>query len=260
MILVIDVGNTNIVAGLYAGSTLTQVFRIHTVLKKTEDEYGLIFRAMLEDRGLLPSDIETTVLSSVVPALSPSLASMLCRITGHEPLILGPSLYSCLPLRIINPEEIGTDLVANALAAWETVHGAAIVVDFGTALTFTCIDATASIRGVAIAPGLSTAVASLSRDTAQLPFVQLSAPTSALGQNTVHSIQAGIVLGWAGLVESMVARLKGELGGEVKVLATGGLCSVLSPIVGCFDAVEPNLTLDGLNLVAVYAGKSGRKG
>jgi type III pantothenate kinase len=254
MLLVIDIGNTNIVAGIYTQGVLSESFRIHTVIKKTEDEYGTIFRSMFADRGIDSGEIDETVISSVVPALSPSIASMVIRVTGTTvPIVLGPSVYPFLPLEIVNPLEIGTDLVANSLAAWTMFKGPCIIVDFGTALTFTCVDAGGSILGVAIAPGLNTAVASLSRDTAQLPFVQLAAPSTVLGKNTVHSIQSGIVLGYSGLVESMVGRIGRELGEKPKVVATGGLCGVIAPLVGCFDLIEPNLTLNGLSLVAGYA-------
>lgn len=252
MLLVIDVGNTNIVAGIYSGSSLVHTFRIHTVVKKTEDEYGTIFRAILADRGVDPAEIRQTVVSSVVPALSQSIAAMAGRVTDTHPAILGPAIYDRLPVTVLNPHEIGTDLVANSLAAMERFGECCVVVDFGTALTFTCVDGSGCIQGVAILPGLNAAVASLSRDTAQLPFVQLSPPGSVLGKNTVHAIQSGIVLGYAGLVESMIERIGGEMGCRPKVVATGGLCGVISPLVDCFDAIDQDLTLKGLALVARY--------
>jgi type III pantothenate kinase len=167
-----------------------------------------------------------------------------------DPLILGPAVYPSLPIKVIAPEEIGTDLVANAVAAFERVRGACIVVDFGTALTFTALDASGEIRGVAIAPGLGSAVAGLSRDTAQLPRVPLECPPSALGKNTVQAIQAGIVYGYIGMVEHLVRRISQEMAEEVKVVATGGLCRVVSPHTKIFNVVEPNLTLYGLEAIA----------
>ena len=252
MLLVIDIGNTNIVAGIYSQDRLLHTLRIHTVVKKTEDEYGTIFRALLDDRGVDPGEIAESVVSSVVPALSQAIVAMVSRITGTEPILLGPGCYEKLPLIVINPHEIGTDLVANCLAARDMFRGPCMIVDFGTALTFTGVDGEGCIQGVAILPGLNTAVASLSRDTAQLPFVQLRAPGTALGKNTVHAIQSGIVFGYAGLVESMVGRMSAEMGVPLKVVATGGLCGVISPLVGCFDAIDQNLTLRGLSLVAKY--------
>jgi type III pantothenate kinase len=252
MLLVIDIGNTNIVAGIYAQERLLHTLRIHTVVKKTEDEYGTIFRALLADRGIDPREISQTVISSVVPALSQAIVAMVRRIAGTEPILLGPGCYDKLPLKVVNPHEIGTDLVANCLAARDMFRAPCMIVDFGTALTFTSVDGEGCIQGVSILPGLNTAVASLSRDTAQLPFVQLRAPESALGKNTVHAIQSGIVFGYAGLVESMVKRISAEMGGPLKVVATGGLCGVISPLVSCFDAIDLDLTLRGLSLVVQY--------
>jgi len=250
MLLVIDAGNTNIVGGVYRDGRLVHTLRIHTVPKKTEDEYSTIFKAILLDRGTAPADVDRVVLSSVVPSLTQAMVAMCLHLFGVEPLVLGPALYPKLPLAIPSPHEIGTDLVADALAARAKTGGAAIVVDFGTALTFTCVSKAGAILGVSIAPGLGTAVNALSRDTAQLPFVQLAAPDSVIGTNTVMSIQAGVVHGYAGLVTHLVAKMKEEIGGEVKVVATGGLCRVVAGLVDCFDAIDPDLTLDGLALVA----------
>jgi len=152
-----------------------------------------------------------------------------------------------------NPREIGTDLVADAFAAWRKTGGACIVVDFGTALTFTCVGHSDAIIGVSIAPGLGTAVNALSRDTAQLPYVQLAAPESVIGTDTIMSIQAGVIHGYVGLVEHMVARMKAEIGGKVSVVATGGLCRVVADLTSVFDSVDPDLTLDGLAMIADYA-------
>ncbi len=252
MLLVIDVGNTNIVGGLYREGRLDFTLRIQTVTKKTEDEYSITFRSLLSDRGVGAGEIDRVVVSSVVPSLSQSIAAMCQRLFGVEAIMLGPSVYPRLPLSIPSPHEIGTDLVADALAAWTRIKGGVIVVDFGTALTFTCVDAAGAILGVSIAPGLGTAVGALSRDTAQLPNVELQAPGSVIGTNTVMSIQAGVVHGYAGLVTHLVGRMKEEMGGKVMVIATGGLCRVVSGLVDVFDAVDPDLTLDGLALVAGY--------
>ncbi len=252
MLLVIDVGNTNIVGGAYRDGRMVTSLRIHTVPKKTEDEYSTIFRSILADRGISPGDIDRVVVSSVVPVLSGAMQAMCEHLFGSTPIILGPAVYPRLPLKIPSPHEIGADLVADALAAWTKTGGASIVVDFGTALTFTCVDSLGAILGVSIAPGLGTAVAALSRDTAQLPTVQLQAPRSVIGTNTVMSIQAGVVHGYAGLVTHLVGRMKKEMGGNVRVIATGGLCKVIAGIVDVFDDVDPDLTLDGLALVAAF--------
>jgi len=250
MLLAIDVGNTNIVGGVFKDSLLLFTFRIQTVPNRTEDEYAVIFRAVLASRGFEQSSIDRVVLSSVVPALTSTIAGMTKALFQTEPLVLGPALYPYLPIKVIAPEEIGTDLVANAVAAFQRVQGACIIVDFGTALTFTAVDAAGQIQGVAIAPGLGSAVGGLSRDTAQLPRVPLECPASALGKNTVQAIQAGIMYGYIGMVENIVQRMSQEMEKEVKVAATGGLCGVISPHTRVFDFVEPNLTLFGLEGIA----------
>jgi type III pantothenate kinase len=262
MLLVIDVGNTNICGGIYGdsrtgakGTTLAHTLRIHTVPKKTEDEYSTIIKSILLDRGVAPSYISEVVLSSVVPSLTEPMCVMCERLFGATPIVLGPAIYGRLPISMVpSPYEIGADLVADALAAWRKTGGAAIVVDFGTALTFTCVGHESNILGVAIAPGLGTAVSALSRDTAQLPFVQLDSPASIIGTNTIMSIQSGVVLGYMGLVEYMVGKMKREIGGEVRVIATGGLSKTIAGLTEVFDTIDPDLTLDGLAYVAEYLG------
>ncbi len=250
MLLTVDVGNSNIVAGIWQGDTLERSWRIHTVSKKTEDEYGSIFRSLFSDAGIDPRSADRVCLSSVVPSLSSAMEAMLERITGRAPIVVGPAIYGKLPIKVVNPYEVGADLVADAMAAWDKCGGACVVVDFGTALTFTIVGADATMLGVAIAPGLGTAVNALSRDTAQLPFVELVAPPDPFGGNTVHAIQAGVVYGYTGLVEYMVARIRERIGADLKVIATGGLCGVVSPLTSAFTYVDQDLTLRGLKLIA----------
>ena len=257
MLFVMDVGNSNICGGIYqdgrggAGS-LAHTFRMHTVTKKTDDEYATTIKAILLDRGIAPSYIGEIVLSSVVPSLTESMCAMCERLFGVAPIVLGPDIYPKLPLSIPSPHEIGSDLVADALAAWRKTGGATIVVDFGTALTFTCVGHRSNVLGVAIAPGLGTAMNALSRDTAQLPVVQLAEPPSVIGTNTIMSIQSGIVFGYVGLVEHLVAKMKAEIGGEVRVIATGGLSKIVAGLTRVFDSIDPDLTLDGLAYVSDY--------
>ena len=265
MLLVIDVGNTNICGGIYDDSrqesrraSLVHTLRIHTVPKKTEDEYSTIFKAILLDRGIAPSYISEVVLSSVVPSLTEAMCVMCERLFGTLPIVLGPEIFAALPLSIPSPHEIGADLVADALAAWRKTGGATIVVDFGTALTFTCVGHESNILGVAIAPGLGTAVNALSRDTAQLPFVQLVAPPSVIGTNTIMAIQSGVIHGYIGLVEHMVDKMKAELGGTISVIATGGLSKTIASLTAVFDLIDPDLTLDGLAYVAEYVNAKKR--
>ncbi|GAB1482729.1 type III pantothenate kinase [Treponema sp.] len=250
MLLTVDVGNSNIVAGIWENEKLISNWRIHTVSKKTEDEYGTIFRSLFGDAHINPREVNAVCLSSVVPSLSGAMESMLEKITACKPIVVGPALYDSLPITVVNPYEVGADLVADAMAAYAKCRGACVVVDFGTALTFTVIDAEGLMLGVAIAPGLMTAVNALSRDTAQLPFVQLVKPPAPFGKNTVHSIQAGIVYGFTGLVESMIERIQKEVGQKLQVVATGGLCDVITPLTKVFTYIEPDLTLYGLKLIA----------
>jgi type III pantothenate kinase len=249
MLLAIDIGNSNVVCGLSENNHWTEQFRIHTVANKTADEYEVIYRTLLASRKIDLKQIDKVVVSSVVPSLIIPIREMIKKLFGQEPLILGPELYPRLSIGISNPYEIGTDLVANAVAAHSKYKGNCIVVDFGTALTFTAIKADGNLLGVSIAPGLKTAMASLSQKTAQLPNVDIAVPPSYVGKNTTHAMQAGIVLGYKGLVESMLKGIIEELGGSATVIATGGLSAVMLPIVECFDHHEPLLTLDGLKII-----------
>ncbi len=252
MLLTIDVGNSNIVAGVWKGESLLYSWRLHTVEKKTEDEYGTLFRSLFQDKNLDPKSLRKVCLSSVVPSLTDPMVTMVERFTGQSPIVVGPAIYEKLPINVVNPYEVGADLVADAMAAYATCKGACVVVDFGTALTFTIVDASGTMQGVAIAPGLGTAVNALSRDTAQLPYVQLAVPPAPYGINTLHAIQAGVVYGYTGLVEYMIARIKEDLQVDLQVIATGGLCDVIAPLTRVFTYVDKDLTLRGLKLIAEH--------
>ncbi|HUX40966.1 MAG TPA: type III pantothenate kinase [Rectinemataceae bacterium] len=252
MLLVFDIGNTDIVGGIHERGRIQATFRLRSIAKKTEDEYAATISSLLGERGIDVTAIERVVISSVVPALTATIVAFARSLCGREPLLIGPDSYDKLPLDLPSPREIGTDLVANALAAFRKTEGPAIIADFGTALTFTAVRGDGKVLGVAIAPGLGTAIDSLTRNTAQLPSVELVAPPTVLGTDTVMSIRAGVVHGYAGLVSHLVARMKSEMGGKAKVFATGGLCEIIAPLVDCFDSVERNLTLDGLAFAADY--------
>jgi len=207
------------------------------------------------DGGILNGDGE----ESVVPLLIGPFIRLMENIIGRKPIILGPSIYDKLPVTIPKSalHEIGTDLVANSVQAFVEYKKPCIIADFGTAITFTAIDDKGNIQGVAIAPGIKTAVNSLFTNTAQLPSVPLEAPENSLGTNTIHSIQAGIILGYKGLVESLIDKIKTDLSKkcnlkyeDIKVIATGGLNSVLKPITDVFEFVDKQLTLKGLKRIA----------
>lgn len=247
--LLIDVGNTNIVFGIHDGNKWLQHWRIHTVNNKTADEYEVILRSLFEKNRFEPTAVNKIIVSSVVPTLNNPIQDMAVKLTGKQPILLLPSVYPRLPVKVLNPYEIGSDLVADALAAHTLYKGDVIVVDFGTALTFQAIDAQGNIRGVSIAPGLKTAVQALSRNTAQLPDVPLTIPPSVLGTNTVHAIQSGVVMGYTGLVKYLVEAIKTALSDEAKVIGTGGLVQTLPDIKDIFYDINPMLTMEGLRII-----------
>ncbi len=259
MLLAIDIGNTNVVVAVFDGEKIVHTWRIATDTRRTGDEYKSILLTLMNDEHISSSQIDKAVLSSVVPDLTGPFVSVASSFAGKKPVIVGPDVYDKLPIHL--PEgaahEIGTDLVCNAVAAWQMTHCANIVIDFGTALSITITDQNGSVRGVDIAPGLGTAVHSLSSGAAQLPTVPLVAPPSSIGTNTIHSIQAGIVLGYKGLVEYLISQIKTDLHKltgvapeDVRVVATGGLNSVLKPITDVFTHVDRSLTMTGLRLIA----------
>ncbi|MDR3324779.1 MAG: type III pantothenate kinase, partial [Spirochaetaceae bacterium] len=238
MLLVIDIGNTNIVVALFRDGALSPVGRIYTDPKRTGDEYSIVFRSLLREIGVSPQDIGASIVSSVVPALIGPFLSMIEGLTGKKALLVNHALYHLLPVKIppSRAHQIGTDIVCNVLEAYSRFNGPCIVVDFGTALSFAAIGRDGALLGTAITPGLGIAVQSLVSHTAQLPPVALEAPESTLGANTVDEIQSGIVLGYKGLVESLIGQFKDEMQRlegmrpeDVRVIATGGLNSVLSP-------------------------------
>ena len=250
MLLAIDVGNTNIAFGIHHDDHWMSHWRIRTVPDQMPDEYAVLFRELFRDNDIDMDDIHRVVLSSVVPPVTGALARMLHQQTGREPLVLGPGVRTGIRIRTDNPAEVGADLVANAVAAYALFQDNCIVIDFGTALSFTAVAKPGDLLGVAIAPGLNAAAASLSSKTAQLPRVQLIPPPAAIGRNTVHSIQAGVVFGYIGLVEALIGRMREELGGKALAVATGGQARVIAPQSNEFAAIEPWLTLDGLRIIA----------
>jgi type III pantothenate kinase len=250
MLLAIDVGNTNIVFGVHDGYEWISHWRIATRHSKMPDEYGVLFRDMLRDGGIDKSNLDKAIISSVVPILTGKLQDMVAELIGKKPLIVGPGVKTGLKIRIGNPSELGSDIVCNCVAAYEKIKDSCLVVDFGTALTFTAISAEGEIRGVAIAPGLQSAAGALSHNTAQLPQVWLEAPEKAIGTNTTASIQSGVMFGYTGLVEHLIDRMSKELGGVKAVIGTGGLSGRIAPLTDRFTCLEPWLILEGLKLIA----------
>lgn len=260
MQIIVDIGNTDAVFGLYSQATWQHIWRTPSRKDEPANSYERRLRLWLLEASIPLSAIETTVLSSVVPDLTPTMRSMLAALFGFEPIVVGPGVYPLLPIEILRPHEIGADLVANALAAYTRYQQNCVVVDFGTALTFTTVSATGKILGVAIAPGLKTAIRSLFANTAQLPEVPIEVPTSVLGTSTTHAIQAGVVLGYEGLVRSLVSRIRAELNGDCLAVATGGLSGRIPALQDVFTDIIPSLTLEGARLIGelVTASTDGR--
>lgn len=253
MTLTIDIGNSDVVVGLYAHEGWAHIWRTPSSPPQPAAFYQRNLRLWLLEADLTLSQISQATISSVVPPLTAPVRQAIGDLFAIEPLVVGPALYDRLPITVLRPQEIGTDLVANALAAYTRYRQACVVVDFGTALTFTTVGPDGQILGVAIAPGLKTAIRSLFANTAQLPEVPIELPASALGQNTMHAIQAGVVMGYEGLIRSLIGRIRAELGGTCLALATGGLAQAIPSLQNEFVAVIPSLTLDGIRLIGEFA-------
>jgi type III pantothenate kinase len=250
VLLAVSVGNSHITFGVHAEGDWIHRWRIQTVHAKTADEYLVILRTLMDAASIPGRKIDTSILSSVVPPLTGTLVEAMRELTNRLPLLLTPELDLGLRITTENPAEVGADLVANAVAAFSRFAATCVVVDFGTALSFTAVAAPGELRGVAIAPGLTSAVESLARSTAQLPAVFLAPPPAAVGRNSVHSIQAGIVFGYVGLVAEIIRRMRLELGGAAEVAVTGGQSQIMAPLLGENVLHEPWLTLEGLKLIA----------
>lgn len=249
MLLAIDAGNTNIVFGIHDGFNWTHEWRFDTLPIRNPVEYEMFLRLNFLEANLKLEHVEGVVISSVVPQLYDVLTEFSRPLIDKAPLFVGPLIYEKLPIITQNPYEIGTDLIANAVAGKVLHGGNVIIVDFGTALTFTIIDKNGKIQGVNIAPGLKTAINALVGQTAQLPEVPLELPESVIGTNTAMAIQNGVLWGYVSMVEGMLDKINKELKAKYKVVATGGLSSILHPLHNRFDTVDRRLTLEGLRLI-----------
>jgi type III pantothenate kinase len=252
MILVFDIGNSDITMGLWDGSQWKHTWRIPSRTHQPELFYGVKIRDYFLEAGIPVSGVQKLVLSSVVPGLTEKIHKVIRTLFEKEPVLLGPTVYENLPIEVLNPYEIGSDLVANAMGAYMKMKRSCIVADFGTALTFTTISGSGKILGVSIVPGLRTAIKALSQNTARLFDVPLETPSSALGKSTITAIQSGLVIGYDGLVRSMIEAIRKELNEDCPAIATGGLSFVITSLKGFFHSIEPNLTLDGLREIAEY--------
>jgi len=244
--VVFDVGNTDTVVGFFRGDELYQKFRIRSL--KSENSVFFEYRILnfMLENNIEKNSLETAVISSVVPVLTPFFVNFCEKFLSLAPIVVEPAKSSLLKIGIDNPEELGSDLFLNALSAHRRYGGNLIVVDFGTALTFTVVTGEGEIKGVSIAPGLNTAMKALFSETSLLPEVMLERPDSVIGRNTTHSMQAGIYYGYESLIRGLLSRIKEELDSPVKVIATGGLSSVITELNDILDDTDPDLTLKGM--------------
>lgn len=249
MLLVVDVGNTHTVIGVYDEERLVHDFRIETAKGRTSDEYHVLLLNLLELAGVKRADVRASILSSVVPSLNDTVIDAVDRAFDHEIMVVGPGIKTGMPVLYENPREVGADRIVNAVAAFERVKGPAIVVDFGTATTFDCISDKGEYLGGSIAPGMQISASALFSRAARLPRSEIARPPRAIGRNTVHSMQSGIVFGYVGLVDGLVRRLTSEMDTDVTVIATGGLAGLIEPESETIDEVDEFLTLEGLRLI-----------
>ncbi|WP_301860751.1 type III pantothenate kinase [uncultured Megasphaera sp.] len=249
MLLVIDVGNTNIVLGVFKGTELLDHWRISTDRLRTTDEYGVLIRNLFHLNGLDASVVRAIIISSVVPPVMPTLERMCQRYFGLSPLIIGPGVKTGMDIKYDNPREVGADRIVNAVAAYAKYGGPVIIIDFGTATTFCAVDKKGNYLGGSICPGIGISTDALVQRTAKLPRIEIRRTDKVICRNTVESMQAGVYYGFVGQVECIVSHMRKELGSHAKVVATGGLAVVIAPASTAIDVVEPMLTLEGLRII-----------
>jgi type III pantothenate kinase len=249
MLMVIDVGNTNVSYGVFDGLRLLHHVRSESARSRTADEYAAIVRQLLALRGVSHTEIDSAIIASVVPTLTDTMVELVRRAFGREPLIVGPGIKTGMPILYENPREVGADRIVNAVAAYDWAKSGVIVVDFGTATTFDCVTPKGEYLGGVIAPGVQISAEALFARAARLHRVELALPPKVVGRNPVHSMQSGIVYGYAGLVDGLCSRLKRELAYPCRVIATGGLAKLIAPQTEAITEVDDDLTLTGLRLL-----------
>ncbi|HSN03339.1 MAG TPA: type III pantothenate kinase [Nitrospira sp.] len=249
MLLAIDIGNTNVVLGIFEGSSLLAHWRLATDPKTTADEYGVLCLNLLTRSGRVPEQITGAIISSVVPALTGTFETMVETYFHRTPLVVSADMDMGLTLKYTNPKEIGSDRIVNAAAAFHKYRRDLIIVDFGTATTFCAVTKDGAYLGGVIAPGLGISAEALFARAAKLSKVELARPKTVIGTDTAGSIQSGLLFGYAGLVDALVRRMEQELGRPSYVIATGGLASVIAPETTSIQKIEPLLTLEGLELL-----------
>ena len=249
MLLAVDIGNTNVHFGIFDGEQLRVTWRMATNVNQMADEYAALLLNLLHYQGLDTSDIKEIAFCGVVPPLQGTFEELFQRYFHVSPLVIGPGVKTGVRIRMDNPKEVGTDRIVDAAAAHHLYRGAVIIVDIGTATTFDTVSKEGDYLGGAIATGIATAAEALFSKAAALPRVELIRPKHAIGTNTVAAMQSGIVFGYVGLVEGIVARIQQELGEKATVVATGGYAELIARETAVIDRVNPDLTLVGLRLI-----------
>ena len=249
LLLAIDVGNTQTHIGLFDGEDLIEHWRVHTARTATADELAIVLNALLRLSGRTLNDVDSAMVSCVVPALSTEYDEVRRRYMDGKGALVGPELRTGMAIRIDNPRELGADRLVNAVAAWDRVGGACIAVDFGTALNYDVVSPEGEYLGGVISPGVEISIEALTQRAAALPKVQLAAPRAAIGRGTMEAIQSGVIYGYAGQVDGIVGRLREELGEEATAIATGGWAHAIVPHCDQIDELDDLLTLQGLRLI-----------
>jgi type III pantothenate kinase len=250
MLLAVDIGNTNIVTGLFKGGKLVRHWRVSTVKERTADEYGIMLSGLIEGSGSGRVDnIKGSIISCVVPSLKETFVEALSRYVGTKPLVVGPGTKTGMPILTDDPREVGADRIVNAVAAYAIYRSSLIVVDFGTAVTFDYVTAKGEYAGGAIAPGIAVASEALFQRTALLARVELAKPRHIVGKNTEESLKAGIFYGFVGLIDGIVERMKEEAGSNPRVIATGGLATLVIKESRTITDVDEFLILKGLKTI-----------
>ena len=249
MLLTIDIGNTNLTLGLYEGQKLGARWRLATDHARMPDEYGLQILGLLQHGGCSPAQLDGICLASVVPPITTRLISACQQYLHHDPLVIDSEVDTGIKILYDDPRAVGADRIVDAVAVMQLYGGPACIVDFGTATTFDALTANGEYLGGAIAPGIGISADALVQRTSKLPQVDLQRPPAAIGRNTVHAMQSGLLFGYVSMVEGMVARFRTELGESMKVIATGGLAEIVARETKVLQIIAPWLTLDGLRIL-----------
>ena len=249
MLLVIDVGNTNIVVGAFEGDTLVKNWRISTDYKKSSDEIGMTLSFLLSHNNINTKKIDDVIISSVVPQMMFSLERAVKRYIGTEPIVISADMKTGINNLYDNPREVGADRIVNAVAVRHLYPGDAIIIDFGTATTFCALTKDGDYLGGIICPGIKISLDALIERTAKLPKIEIIKPKSVIGKNTIESMQSGMIYGYAGQIENIVSLMKKQLGDDAKVIATGGIASLISQVTDSIDILDSQLTLKGLKIL-----------